>query len=97
MTHWDSRIAPTLPLPYSGSTFSQPFYLNFNNLMSNTIWTIPFRVQMQSRIMLLTKYPGSEIQSIFRSRSVLTITPRILPSIQQQSGTKATLLLPQEL
>ena len=41
LTHWDSRRAPTLPLPHSGSTFSQPFYLNFNNLMSNTIWTIP--------------------------------------------------------
>jgi hypothetical protein len=33
LTHWDSRSAPTLSLPHSGSTFSQPFYLNFNNIV----------------------------------------------------------------
>ena len=49
------------------------------------------KAQMQFWIMLLTKYPSSEIQSIFRSRSVLTITPIILPSVQQQLGTEATL------
>jgi len=52
---------------------------------------------MKFRIMLLTKYPSSEIHSIFRSRSVLTITPRIIPSVQQQSRTEATLPLPQEI
>jgi hypothetical protein len=51
---------------------------------------------MQFRVMLLTKYSSSEIQSIFRSKSVLTITPRIIPYVQQQSGMEATLLLPQE-
>jgi hypothetical protein len=30
MTHWASRSAPTLPLPHSGSTFNQPFYLIYN-------------------------------------------------------------------
>jgi hypothetical protein len=31
LTHWDSRSAPTLPLPPSRSTFSQSFYISFSN------------------------------------------------------------------
>jgi hypothetical protein len=42
-THWASRSAPTLPLPHIGPTLSQPFYLNFNNLMYITISTIPLK------------------------------------------------------
>jgi hypothetical protein len=53
LTHWASISAPTLRLTHSGSTFSQPFYLNFKNLMSNTIWTNPLNPKCNFKLCYL--------------------------------------------